>query len=134
MHSEANYLDITLLGKEYRVACRPEEHEELLAAVTYVDEKMRDIADKTKSTIAERVAVMAALTIAHEVLARRRQTGETADGQAEIPGEQRGQIDREMGGKTGYNPGLDFGAVKRRISDMEAQLDAALAAQDTQLF
>ena len=33
MPNEAYYLDITLLGKEYRVACPPEEHAALLAAV-----------------------------------------------------------------------------------------------------
>ena len=37
MPNEANYLDITLLGKEYRVACPPEEHAALLAAFFYVD-------------------------------------------------------------------------------------------------
>jgi hypothetical protein len=41
----------------------------LLAAVDLVDNKMREIAQRTKSTIAERVAVMAALNIAHEHLA-----------------------------------------------------------------
>ena len=130
MPSEANYLDITLLGKEYRVACSPEDRQGLLAAVTYVDEKMRDIAEKTKSNIAERIAVMAALNIAHEYLARRTSAGETADGEAEIQGEQRGEI----GAKTGIGSGLDFDAVTCRISLMEAQLDAVLAAQDTQLF
>ena len=64
MTNEANYLDITLLGKEYRVACPPQEHAALLAAVAYVDEKMHDIAEKTKSNISERIAVMAALNIA----------------------------------------------------------------------
>ena len=69
MPNEAYYLDITLLGKEYRVACPPEEQPALLAAVAYVDEKMHDIAEKTKSNISERIAVMAALNIAHELLA-----------------------------------------------------------------
>lgn len=63
-----NYLDITLLGKEYRIACPPEEREALQAAVSYVDEKMHEISDRTKSNIAERIAVMAALNIAHEFL------------------------------------------------------------------
>ena len=68
--SSPNYLDISLLGKEYRVACPPEEHDALLTAVGYVDAKMRDIADRTKSSIPERIAVMAALNIAHELLSR----------------------------------------------------------------
>ena len=36
MPNDANYLDVTLLGKEYRVACPPEEHDALLDAVAYV--------------------------------------------------------------------------------------------------
>jgi len=111
MPSETNYLDITLLGKEYRVACPPEEHEALLAAVVYVDEKMRDIAEKTKSNIAESIAVMAALNIAHEHLS----------GPAGA---------HEKDANRGSETGLDFGFVKRRISAMEAKLDAVLAPQE----
>jgi cell division protein ZapA len=40
----------------------------VLSAAAYVDGKMRDIAEKTKSNLAERIAVMAALNIAHEHL------------------------------------------------------------------
>ena len=111
MPNEANYLDITLLGKEYRVACPPAEHDALLAAVTYVDEKMHDIAEKTKSNISERIAVMAALNIAHEHLSK----------QSEIPGQH---------GFGKAETTLDIGAVKRRISDMEAKLEAVLAPQE----
>ncbi len=111
MPNEANHLDITLLGKEYRVACPPEERDALLAAVAYVDEKMHDIAEKTKSNISERIAVMAALNIAHEHLSHKPAANET---QQIIVSE----------------TGLDFGAVKRRISDMEAKLEAVLAPQE----
>ena len=111
MPNEANYLDITLLGKEYRVACPIEERHALLAAVAYVDEKMHDIAEKTKSNISERIAVMAALNIAHEHLSLKQQPAEL-----HLTGES--------------ETGLDFGSVKRRISDMEAKLEAVLAPQD----
>ena len=111
MPNEAYYLDITLLGKEYRVACPPEEHAALLAAVAYVDEKMHDIAAKTKSNISERIAVMAALNIAHEHLSKKHS-------QTENPV------------ISGAESGLDFGAVKRRISDMEAKLEAVLEPQE----
>jgi cell division protein ZapA len=106
-----NFLDITLLGKEYRVACPPEEREALLAAVAYVDEKMRDIAEKTKSSIAERIAVMAALNIAHEYLTQR---SSGVDAVA---------VD-------GSETGVDFDAVRRRIAGMEAKLEAVLTAQE----
>lgn len=99
MSAEPNFLDVKIMGREYRVACAPEEQEALLAAVDLVDNKMREIAQKTKSTIAERVAVMAALNIAHERLA----------GGAE---------------QSVASPDL-----KRRINDMGARLDAVLAPQ-----
>ncbi|MDR2241004.1 MAG: cell division protein ZapA [Zoogloeaceae bacterium] len=63
----ANTLDIVLMGREYRIACAPEEREALEAAVALVDEKMREIDEKTKAT-GERRAVMAALNLAHELL------------------------------------------------------------------
>ena len=111
MPNEANYLDIALLGKEYRVACPPEERQALQDAVAYVDAKMHDIAEKTKSNISERIAVMAALNIAHELLSRK------------SPADDKQPTD-------GSETELDFGAVRRRISVMEAQLDAVLAPQE----
>ena len=111
MPNEANYLDISLLGKGYRVACPPEERAALLNAVAYVDEKMHDIAEKTKSNISERIAVMAALNIAHEYLS-----------------EKRNESNSPQGGRV--ETGLDIGAVKRSISNMEAELEAVLAPQD----
>lgn len=107
MPGEAHYLDVILLGKEYRVACPPEERDALMAAVAHVDAKMHEIAEKTKSNIAERIAVMAALNIAHEFLTQ-----------------------RTMGNPGAAASTLDFTDAKRRIGDMEAQLDAVLAAQD----
>lgn len=67
-------LDIKLLGREYRVGCKPEEREGLLAAVAYLDEKMRDLAAKTNSA-GERLAVMTALNITHEFLQFQRAGG-----------------------------------------------------------
>ena len=82
MSTANNYLDITLLGKEYRVACPPEEREALLAAVAFVDEKMHDIAEKTKSNVSERIAVMAAR---REVLHRPWQPRRAASGWRPLP-------------------------------------------------
>ena len=63
MSAETNFLDVKIMGREYRVACLPEERAALLSAVDLVDGKMREIAQRTKSSIAERVAVMAALVV-----------------------------------------------------------------------
>ena len=68
MSGEQNFLDVKIMGRDYRVACTPEERDGLLAAVELVDNKMREIAQRTRSTIAERVADMAALHLAHEHL------------------------------------------------------------------
>jgi cell division protein ZapA len=113
MTSDANYLDITLLGKEYRVACPPEDKDALLRAVAYIDAKMHDIAEKTRSNISERIAVMAALNVAHEFLSLQNQLTEGNSASAN---------NRETE--------LDFAAVKRRIAFMEAQIDAVLEPQD----
>ncbi len=102
MSAESNFLDVMIMGREYRVACLPDEREALLAAVALVDGKMREIAQRSRNTIAERVAVMAALNIAHEHLS----VAPTVA--AEV---------------------VDTSGAKRRIRDMGARLDAALAPQ-----
>ncbi|WVH08949.1 MAG: hypothetical protein EoVTN8_251 [Fluviibacter phosphoraccumulans EoVTN8] len=71
----ANHLDITLFGREYRLACPPEQQAALLQAVSLVDGKMQEVADKGRQISAERAAIMAAVTLAHELIQAR-------DGQA----------------------------------------------------
>ncbi len=61
-------MDVTIMGREFRVTCPTEEREELLLAVAYVDKKMREIRDSGKVVGSERVAIMAALNITHELL------------------------------------------------------------------
>ncbi|MCK0506728.1 cell division protein ZapA [Aromatoleum anaerobium] len=67
-------LDITLLGKAYSVTCRPEDKEDLLAAVSYLDEKLNSLAGKTRAS-GEKLAMMTALNIAHEFLQFQRTGG-----------------------------------------------------------
>ena len=59
---------VEILGKEYRIACAEEERDALLASARYLDEKMGDVRTGGKVVGSERVAVMAALNIAHELL------------------------------------------------------------------
>lgn len=99
-NAEENSIEVTLLGRNYRVTCGDGEREALMQAVAYLDGKMNEIKNSNKVTGTERIAVMAALNIAHELLSVK------------------------IGG------GLDVGQVKRRISDIEAKLDAALAQQE----
>ena len=98
--TEHKAFDVSLLGKTYRVACTEDEKAALLEAVAYLDRKMREIRDSGQVIGTDRVAVMAALNIAHEFLTMK------------------------------LGNGFDIGQAKRRISDIEAKLDAAIAQQD----
>lgn len=69
--SEVKGLDVSIMGREFRVACPEDEQEELLSAVSYLDRKMREIRDSGKVIGVERIAIMAALNIAHELLTTR---------------------------------------------------------------
>jgi len=62
---------LLILGREYRVACRPEERNELLACAHYVDQRMAAIRDGGKVLGADRIAVLAALQIAQELFGAR---------------------------------------------------------------
>ncbi|MEO8739211.1 MAG: cell division protein ZapA [Casimicrobiaceae bacterium] len=100
-------LDVTILGREYRVACKEAERDELLKAVQFLDQRMREIRDAGKIAGTERIAVMAALNIAHELL----------------------------GAKAGGVPAsaansFDTSSVQRRISAMQSAIDRAMADQD----
>lgn len=93
-------IEVHLLGRSYRIACEEGEREALLQAVAYLDAKMNEIRQAGKVTGNERIAVMAALNLAHELLSTK------------------------LGG------GFDIGQAKRRISAIEARLDATLAQQE----
>jgi cell division protein ZapA (FtsZ GTPase activity inhibitor) len=49
-NGETMSLDVSIMGREYRVACKPEEKQELLEAVAYVDRQMRTIRDPASRT------------------------------------------------------------------------------------
>jgi len=59
---------VQILGKEYRIACQDHEREELLASARMLDEKMREVDRTGKVVGTERVAIMAALNLTHELL------------------------------------------------------------------
>ena len=62
-----------ILDKEYTISCPPDEHAALLSSIQHVDEKMREIRSGSKIIGAERLAVMAAINIAHEMLMSKHQ-------------------------------------------------------------
>jgi cell division protein ZapA len=100
-------IDIKLLGKDYRVACAPEEQAALAAAIAFLDDKLKAIGEKTRSS-GERLAVMTALNLAHELLAQKAATPESISS-------------------------LDSDLIQRKIKSIEASLDAALMHHE-QLF
>ena len=97
---KSNALDVTILDREFRVACPDDEKAELLEAVGYLDKKMREIRDAGKIASTERIAIMAALNIAHELLTTK------------------------LGG------GFDMGDYKRRMQSMQSTIEEALADQN----
>jgi cell division protein ZapA len=104
-------LDIKIQGREYRVACAPQEMDSLQAAAELLNIRMGEIAKATKST-GERLAVMTALNLAHELnAARQSQSG------AAIPAEKNTDT-------------VDTEGARRKIKAIEARLDEALAFQD----
>src|SRR4051812_3699405 len=64
-------IDVTIFGRQYKVACNEDERAELAEAVAYLDRKMREIRERGKVAGVDRIAVMAALNIAHELLHER---------------------------------------------------------------
>ena len=100
MAASAKSIEINLLGRSYKIACEEGERDALLAAVAYLDGKMGEIKKAGKVSGTDRIAVMAALNIAHEFLSMK------------------------------LGNGFDIGQAKRRISQLEAKLDEALARQD----
>lgn len=59
---------VKILEKEYQVACPEEQEAELVVSAKYLDKQMRDIRGSGKVIGLERIAVMAALNISHELL------------------------------------------------------------------
>jgi len=75
---EVNPVVIRILEKEYRIACPVEEQDELLASARLVDQRMREIRNAGKVIGTDRIAVMAALNLAHELLRQQRRVDDNA--------------------------------------------------------
>lgn len=101
MSTKPKTLDVSIMGRNYRVTCAEDEREALLAAVAYVDKKMTEIKGVSKVAGTERIAVMAALNIANELLSIK------------------------LGGS------FDIAELKRRMNSVQSKLDQALSQQDS---
>ncbi|MEP6940277.1 MAG: cell division protein ZapA [Rudaea sp.] len=96
--SETSPVAVSILDREFLVACTPEERPGLVAAAAYLDAKMREVRGNTRTQGVDRIAVMAGLNIAHELMQAR----------------QRGDV--------------DGGALAQHLQVLRAKLDGALAA------
>ncbi len=92
----AAHLDMTLLGKEYRISCTAETRDELLATVAFLDDKLREIGARTGSS-GEKLAVMTALNIAHEFLQHQRGNGFDMPGMKRRIGLMKARLDGVLG-------------------------------------
>jgi len=101
MSEKSKALEVHIMGRNYRVTCADDEREALRTAVAYVDRKMTEIKGLSKAAGTERIAVMAALNIANELLSIKLGTG------------------------------FDMAELKRRINSVQSKLDQALAQQES---
>lgn len=97
---------VHLLDKEYRVACAPEERENLIRAARYLDDRMREVREANVIGL-ERIAVMTALNLAHELLVTT------------------GQLDQKQ---------LDTSRIATLLNKVEAEIRACHKHGDTEGF
>jgi cell division protein ZapA len=105
-------LDIEILGRNYKVACKDHERADLLEAVTFLDRRMREIREGGKVNGADRIAVMAALNIANELLRERR----VPPALTPVASSSDGSVDGED--------------ARRRIRSMHSAIDQLMAGQE----
>jgi cell division protein ZapA len=72
--SEATPVAVNILDREFLIGCTAEERAGLIAAAGYLDGKMREVRGSSRTQSIDRVAVLAALNIAHELLQARQNT------------------------------------------------------------
>ena len=71
MKKDTKPLRVHILDKEYLIACPDDEREELFASAEFLTDKMKEIRDTGKIVGADRIAVMAALNMAHDLLGQK---------------------------------------------------------------
>lgn len=95
--SEATPVSVSILDREFLIGCTPDERAGLIAAASYLDGKMREVRGSSRTQGLDRIAVMAALNIAHELLQARQHNAS------------------------------ESGVLAQHLHAMRAKLDAALA-------
>ncbi len=78
---EQKPITVTILDKEYTVACTDDESESLHNSVEFLNGKMKEVRSSGKVVGSERIVVMAALNIVHEFLENKSNPGVSEDAQ-----------------------------------------------------
>lgn len=76
MNQKPQPVSLIIMGKEYRIACDPEEQDDLIHSAQQLDVQMRKMRDSGKITGPDRIAVMAALNLAHELQTMKNQNAQ----------------------------------------------------------
>ena len=66
--TDAQPINISILDKDYKVACPPGEQSALLESAKFLDSKMREVRDSGNIIGSERIAVITALNMANDLL------------------------------------------------------------------
>ena len=77
MNEQNTAVQVKILDKEYQVNCPPADQEALIKSAQYLDENMRKIKGRGNIHGAEKIAIMAALNITHDMLRKNRMINET---------------------------------------------------------
>lgn len=97
-------IDVSIMGQVYKLACKEGEDRALQEAAAFLDGKMCNIRDQSKIKGTDRIAVMAALSMAADLLSTKSHDGPMS--------------------------GLSLGEVKQKIQNMNDVIDQALTPQE----
>lgn len=94
--TQPNTVTVQILDKEYCIACPDDQRNNLESAARYLDGKMREIRSGGKVVGADRVAVMAALNITHDLLHKQQRLDQQASSSREQVRDLLGRVDQAL--------------------------------------
>jgi cell division protein ZapA len=86
-------VEVKILDREFTVGCEPGERDSLMAAAQLLDARMREIRGAHKMAALDRIAVLAALNLAHELQQLRAEGGSHDDAIGRALGEMNRKLD-----------------------------------------
>ncbi len=76
---DSSSLNIKIMDKDYRVACPPDQQASLQESASFLNDRLNEIKNKGSIIGTERIAIMAALNLAHELLGSKESLEDYAD-------------------------------------------------------